>query len=158
MLLRLGGAVLVLLFACLWCAVSCRVLRVLWLACRCRSAVSGGWSGLARASQCWSVPSGAAGLVRHNTPVFAGMSQRAPAPREASLAPCLPLVGVRRKGILVSVEDPLSSLDVVKFSGLRGMCASHHSRRLHVPNLPQRPKRLTFSEEVRAGPSGARIP
>ena len=41
-LLRLGGAVLVLVFACLSCAVLCCVLRVLWLACRCRSAVSGG--------------------------------------------------------------------------------------------------------------------
>ena len=38
----LGGAVLLLVFACLSCAVSCRVLRILWLACLCRSAVSGG--------------------------------------------------------------------------------------------------------------------
>ena len=49
MLLLLGGAVLVVVFACLSCAVSCRVLRVLWVACWCRSAVSGGWGGLARA-------------------------------------------------------------------------------------------------------------
>ena len=33
------------------------------------------------------------------------------------LAPCLPLVGVRRKRILVSVEAPLSSLDAVNFLG-----------------------------------------
>ena len=42
MLSWLGGAVLVHMFACLLCAVSCRVLPVLWLACRCRSAVCGG--------------------------------------------------------------------------------------------------------------------
>ena len=41
-LLWLVGAVLVLVFACLSCAVLCRVLRVLWLACQCRSALSGG--------------------------------------------------------------------------------------------------------------------
>ena len=41
-LLRLGGAVLLCVSACLSCAVSCRVLRVMWLACRCRSAVFGG--------------------------------------------------------------------------------------------------------------------
>ena len=31
-------------------------------------------------------------------------------------------------------------------------------RRLHVPKPPQRPRRLTFPEEVRASPTGARIP
>ena len=41
-LLRPGGAVLVFVSACLLCAVSCRVSQVMWLACRCRSAVSGG--------------------------------------------------------------------------------------------------------------------
>ena len=38
----LGGAVLVLVFAGLSCAISCRVLRVRWCACRCLSAFSGG--------------------------------------------------------------------------------------------------------------------
>ena len=33
------------------------------------------------------------------------------------LAPCVFLVGVLRKGILVSVEAPLSSLDAVSFLG-----------------------------------------
>ena len=41
-LLRLSGAVLVFMSACLSCAVSCRVLRVMWLACQCRSVVSRG--------------------------------------------------------------------------------------------------------------------
>ena len=37
-LFRLDGAVLVLVSACLTCAISCRVLWVMWLACLCRSA------------------------------------------------------------------------------------------------------------------------
>ena len=41
-LFRLGGAVLVLVSACLPCAVSCRVSQVMWLACLCRSAEFGG--------------------------------------------------------------------------------------------------------------------
>ena len=41
-LFRLGVAVLVFLSACLPCAISCRVLRVRWLACLCRSAEFGG--------------------------------------------------------------------------------------------------------------------
>ena len=41
-LFRLRGAVLVLVSACLPCAISCRVLRVMWLACLCRSADFGG--------------------------------------------------------------------------------------------------------------------
>ena len=41
-LFRLGGAVLVLVSACLPCALLCRVLRVMWLACLCRSAEFGG--------------------------------------------------------------------------------------------------------------------
>ena len=41
-LLRLGGAVLLFVSACLSCAVPCRVSRVMWLVCRCRSAVFGG--------------------------------------------------------------------------------------------------------------------
>ena len=44
-LFRLGGGVLVLVCACLSCAISCRVLRVMWLACLCRSAEFGGWDG-----------------------------------------------------------------------------------------------------------------
>ena len=44
-LFRLGGAVLVLVSACLPCAISCRVLRVMWLACLCRSAEFGGQDG-----------------------------------------------------------------------------------------------------------------
>ena len=46
----------------------------------------------------------------------------------------MPLVGVRRKGILGSVEAPLSLLDAVSF--LRGVCPSYHSRRSYVPNPP----------------------
>ena len=49
MLHRLGGAVLLFMSSCLSCAVSCRVLRAMWLPCRCRSAVSGGQGVLARA-------------------------------------------------------------------------------------------------------------
>ena len=41
-LFRLGGAVLVFVPACLPCTVSCRVLRVMWLVCPCRSAEFGG--------------------------------------------------------------------------------------------------------------------
>ena len=41
-LFRLGGAVLVFVSACLPCAISCRVLRVMWLACLSRSAEFGG--------------------------------------------------------------------------------------------------------------------
>ena len=41
-LLQLGGAVLVVVSACLLCVVSCRVSRVLWLVCLCRSAEFGG--------------------------------------------------------------------------------------------------------------------
>ena len=41
-LFRLAGAVLVLVSACLPCAVSCHVLRVMWLVCLCRSAEFGG--------------------------------------------------------------------------------------------------------------------
>ena len=59
--------------------------------------------------------------------------------------------------MLVSVEAPLSSLDPVNYLGCREMCPSHHSRRLHVPKPPQRPRRLTFLGELRAGPSVARI-
>ena len=33
------------------------------------------------------------------------------------LVPCVPLVGVRRKGILASVEAPLSPLDAVNTLG-----------------------------------------
>ena len=47
MLLRLGGAVLACVSTCLSCAVSWRVLRVMWLACRCRSVVFGGYVGSA---------------------------------------------------------------------------------------------------------------
>ena len=71
------------------------------------------------------------------------------------LVPCVPLVGIRRKGILGSVEAALSLLDAV--SSLRGMCPSYHSCRLYVLNPPQRPRRLTFPEEVRVGPRDARI-
>ena len=42
MLFGLGGAVLVFVSACLPCAISCRVLRVMWLACLCCSAEFGG--------------------------------------------------------------------------------------------------------------------
>ena len=49
LLLWLGGAVLVFVSACLSCAVSSRVSRVMWLACRCRSAVFGGYGGSASA-------------------------------------------------------------------------------------------------------------
>ena len=70
MLYLLGGAVLVLVFSCLSCAVSFRVLRVLWLACRCLGAVSG-----------------AAGWARRNTPVFAGMTRRACGSRVVSSWP-----------------------------------------------------------------------
>ena len=38
----LGGAVLLLVSACLPCAASCRVSRVMWLVCLCRSAEFGG--------------------------------------------------------------------------------------------------------------------
>ena len=44
-LFRVGGAVLVLVSACLPCAILCRVLRVMWLACLCCSAEFGGWDG-----------------------------------------------------------------------------------------------------------------
>ena len=64
--------------------------------------------------------------------------------------PCVPLVGVLRKGILGSVETPLSLLDAVSFR--RGMCPSYHSRRLYVPNPPQCFRRLPFPEEVRWSP------
>ena len=57
-------------------------------------------------------------------------------------------------------KPPSSLLDAVNFlgcwEGLRGPW--HHSCSLHVLNLPQRPRHLTFPEEVRVGPSGARIP
>ena len=62
----------------------------------------------------------------------------------------MPLVGVRRKGILGSVEAPLSLLDAISF--LQGVCPWYHSRRLYVPNLCQRPTRLTFPEEARRSP------
>ena len=117
MLRLLGGAVLVLMFACLPCAVSCRVLRVLWLACRCLSAVSGGWGGLVCAlvsgRPVWRGGLGSAehSHVRWQEP--AGLW----VPCGELLAPCVFLVGVRRKGMLVSVETPLSPLDAVSFQG-----------------------------------------
>ena len=44
-LFRLGGVVLVFVSACLPCAISCCVLRVMWVACLCRSAEFGGEHG-----------------------------------------------------------------------------------------------------------------
>ena len=41
-LFRLGGAVLLFVSACLPCAISCRVFRVMWVTCLCRSAEFGG--------------------------------------------------------------------------------------------------------------------
>ena len=71
------------------------------------------------------------------------------------VVPCVPRLGFRRTGIQGSVAAPNSLLDAVSF--LRGVCPSYHSRRLYVLNPPQRPRRLTFPEEVRAGPRDARI-
>ena len=90
------GAVLVLVFACLSYAVSCRVLRVLWLACRCLSAVSGGEVGLARALVSGRpVRRGGLGLTQRSR-----VRRQEPAglwvPCGELLAPCVFLVGVRR--------------------------------------------------------------
>ena len=122
MLLLLSGVVLVLVFACLLCAVSCRVLRVLWLACWCRSGVTGGQGGLARALVSGRlVRRGGLGSAQHfrvRRYEPAGSWVR----RREVLAPCVSLIGIRRKGMVVSVEVRLSSLDAVSFLGC-GECA-----------------------------------
>ena len=78
------------------------------------------------------------------------------APCGEPVVPCVPRVGFQMIGIPGSVAAPLSLIDGVSF--LRGVCPSYRSRRLYVPSPPQRPRRLTFPEEVCAGPRGARIP
>ena len=78
------------------------------------------------------------------------------APCCAPVVPCVPQLGFGRLGIPGSVAAPLPLIDFVNF--LRGARPSYHSRRLYVPQPPRRPRRVTFPEEVRAGPRGARIP
>ena len=78
------------------------------------------------------------------------------APCGEPVVPYLPRVGFRRIGIPGCVAAPLPLFDAVSF--LRGVCPSYHSRRLYVPEPPRRPRRLTFPEEVCAGPRGSHIP
>ena len=92
-----GGAVLVHSFAGLWCAVSCRVLRVRWCACWCLSAVPGSLVGLAGLLVSGRlVRGGGLGSAQHSC-----VRRQEPAgfwvPRGKLLAPCVFLVGVRRK-------------------------------------------------------------
>ena len=78
------------------------------------------------------------------------------APCGKPVVPCVPRLGFWRIGIPGSVAAPLPLIDAVSF--LRGVCPSYHLRRLYVRKHPWRPRRLTFPEEVCAGPRGARIP
>ena len=104
------------------------------------------------------VPSGAAGWARRNTPVFAGMSRRARGSRMASSWPLACTGRGPEERNTGQCRGPPLVRRRCYLSGLQGVCPSDHSRRLHVPKPPQHPRRLPFSEEVRAGPSGARIP
>ena len=69
---------------------------------------------------CRDAPSGVAGWVRRNPSVPAGRCQQVSrVPCGEPVVPCVPLLGVRRKGILGRVEASLSLLDAV--SSLRRM-------------------------------------
>ena len=159
-------------------APGCRFVSVVWCSCSCLPAcrvpyraVSRGLCGwrIGVAVRCLAVrvarlvlwcrdsSSGVAGWVRLNTSVLASRSRRVLEYRVASLwSLACPWWGSGGKEYWPVSKPPPSLLNAVNF--LRRLCPSHHFRKLHVRNPPQRPRRLTFPEEVRAGPSGAPIP
>ena len=77
------------------------------------------------------------------------------APCGESVVPRVPQVGFWRIGIPGSVAAPLPLIDAVNFLG---ECAPRTIRVGYMCRNPARPRRLTFPEEVCAGPRGARIP